>query len=243
MIGTAYWYTHTDQWRYDGYRADALSTPLGRGRFAGKHTMDVLAASVAMGWMPFFPQFDRSSLDVADEADAAGTPVPQYVAQQLASGELKLAVTEPDDPRNWPRVLTAWRANLLGSSSKGNEYFLQHLLGTTRNNLRAAPTVPELRPRDIAWTDDIPEGKLDLMLSIDFRMTSTTLLSDIVLPAATWYEKNDLSSHGHAPVRPRVQPGHRPAVGVPVGLRRVPHHRPGVQPAGRRSIWASAGTW
>ena len=87
MIGTAYWYTHTDQWRYDGYRADALSTPLGRGRFAGKHTMDVLAASVAMGWMPFFPQFDRSSLDVADEADAAGTPVPQYVAQQLASGE------------------------------------------------------------------------------------------------------------------------------------------------------------
>ena len=72
MIGTAYWYTHTDQWRYDGYRADALSTPLGRGRFAGKHTMDVLAASVAMGWMPFFPQFDRSSLDVADEADAAG---------------------------------------------------------------------------------------------------------------------------------------------------------------------------
>ena len=25
-------------------------------------------------------------------------------------------------------------------------------------------------------------------------MTSTTLLSDIVLPAATWYEKYDLSS-------------------------------------------------
>ena len=25
-------------------------------------------------------------------------------------------------------------------------------------------------------------------------MTSTTLLSDIVLPAATWYEKHDLSS-------------------------------------------------
>jgi nitrate reductase alpha subunit len=194
MIGTAYWYTHTDQWRYDGYRADALSTPLGRGRFAGKHTMDVLAASVAMGWMPFFPQFDRSSLDIADEADAAKTAVPQYVAQQLASGGLKLAVTEPDDPKNWPRVLTAWRANLLGSSSKGNEYFLQHLLGTTRTNLRATPTVPELRPNDIAWSDGIPEGKLDLMLSIDFRMTSTTLLSDIVLPAATWYEKSDLSS-------------------------------------------------
>ena len=54
-------------------------------------------------------------------------------------GELKLAVTDPDNPQNWPRVLTAWRANLLGSSSKGNEYFLQHLLGTT-SNLRAQPT-------------------------------------------------------------------------------------------------------
>ena len=158
------------------------------------HTMDVLAASVAMGWMPFFPQFDRNSLELADEADAAGVPVPEYVAQQLVSGELKLAVTDPDDPGNWPRVLTAWRANLLGSSSKGNEYFLQHLLGTTRSNLRATPTDVELRPRDVAWRDGIPEGKLDLMLSIDFRMTSTTLLSDLVLPAATWYEKSDLSS-------------------------------------------------
>ena len=91
-------------------------------------------------------------------------------------------------------MLTAWRANLLGSSSKGNEYFLQHLLGTTRSNLRATPTMPELRPRDVAWQQEIPDGKLDLMLSIDFRMTSTTLLSDVVLPAATWYEKADLSS-------------------------------------------------
>ena len=194
MIGTGYWYAHTDQWRYDGYRADALASPLGRGRFAGMHTMDVLAASVAMGWMPFFPQFDRNSLELADEADAAGVPVPQYVAQELAAGRLKLAVTDPDDPGNWPRVLTAWRANLLGSSSKGNEYFLRHLLGTTRSNLRATLTPEETRPRDVRWTADTPTGKLDLLLSIDFRMTSTTLLSDVVLPAATWYEKSDLSS-------------------------------------------------
>ena len=31
-------------------------------------------------------------------------------------------------------------------------------------------------------------------MSADFRMTSTTLLSDVVFPAATWYEKHDLSS-------------------------------------------------
>ena len=27
-------------------------------------------------------------------------------------------------------MLTVWRANLLGSIGKGNEYFLRHLLGT-----------------------------------------------------------------------------------------------------------------
>jgi len=193
MTGTSYWYTHTDQWRYDGYRADALSSPLGRGQFAGRHTMDVLAQSVAMGWMPFFPQFDRSSLDLADEADEAGRAPGDYVAGQLASGDLRLAVTDPDNPRNWPRTLTVWRANLLGSSSKGNEYFLRHLLGTSAN-LQAHETEPDLRPNDITWTEEAPEGKVDLLLSLDFRMTSTTLLSDVVLPAATWYEKSDLSS-------------------------------------------------
>ena len=193
MAGTSYWYAHTDQWCYDGYRADALASPTGRGRFAGRHTMDVMASAVAMGWTPFYPQFDRSSLDVAEEAIAAGVDVPKHVAQQLASGELSLAVTDPDNPRNWPRVLSVWRANLLGSSSKGNEYFLKHLLGTS-SNLQAEPTREELRPNDVEWPEEIPEGKLDLVMSIDFRMTSTTLLSDVVLPAATWYEKQDLSS-------------------------------------------------
>ena len=46
----------------------------------------------------------------------------------------------------------------------------------------------------MVWRDEAPEGKLDLLLSLDFRMTSTTLFSDVVLPAATWYEKHDLST-------------------------------------------------
>ena len=33
-------------------------------------------------------------------------------------------------------MLSIWRANLLGSSAKGNEYFLKHLLGTD-SSLRA----------------------------------------------------------------------------------------------------------
>jgi nitrate reductase alpha subunit len=32
-------------------------------------------------------------------------------------------------------------------------------------------------------------GKLDLLVTLDFRMSTTCLYSDIVLPTATWYEK------------------------------------------------------
>ncbi|MEU6076257.1 nitrate reductase subunit alpha [Micromonospora sp. NPDC047074] len=194
MIGTAFWYVHTDQWRYDTYSADVVSSPTGTGAFAGKHTMDLLAQSARSGWMPSMPTFDRSPLALADEALAARPDDPAgWVAEQLGAGRVRFACTDPDAPQNWPRVLTVWRANLLGSSAKGNEYFLRHLLGTDAN-LRADEAPPELRPADVTWRREAPEGKLDLLLSLDFRMTSTTLFSDIVLPAATWYEKHDLSS-------------------------------------------------
>jgi len=193
MTGASYWYLHTDQWRYDGYSAGALASPLGRGLWAGRHTADLVAQSARLGWMPSYPTFDRNPLDLAEEARAAGREPGAHVVEELKAGRLRFAAEDPDAPENWPRVLTVWRANLLGSSAKGNEYFLTHLLGA-RSNLRAEETPADRRPRDVTWRDEAPAGKLDLLVSLDFRMTSTTLFSDIVLPAATWYEKHDLSS-------------------------------------------------
>lgn len=193
MIGTAFWYVNTDQWRYDKLGADLLASPLGEGRFKNMSMIDTLSQSARSGWMPSFPSFNRNPLAIAAEAKAQGTPVAEYITTQLKSGELKFAIEDPDAPENWPRVLTVWRANLLGSSSKGNEYFLRHLLGTS-NAVRAEANEPQDRPESVTWRDDSPEGKLDLLVSIDFRMTSTGLFGDILLPAATWYEKHDLSS-------------------------------------------------
>jgi len=194
MIQTAYWYLHTDQFRYDTFSADTLAaaTP-GTGGLSGKSTADVIAQSARMGWMPSYPTFDRNPLQLADDATAAGVPVDAYVPAELKAGRLRFAAEDPDAPENYPRVLTIWRANLLGSSAKGNEYFLHHLLGTD-SNLRATEAPPGARPRDVVWHEQAPTGKLDLLLSIDFRMTSTTVFSDVVLPAATWYEKHDLST-------------------------------------------------
>jgi nitrate reductase / nitrite oxidoreductase, alpha subunit len=193
MIQTAYWYLHTDQFRYDHFGADTLAATTGRGQLAGKTTADVLAQSARMGWMPSYPTFDKNPLQLADDAEAAGVPVDQYVVDELQAGRLRFACEDPDAEHNYPRVLSVWRANLLGSSAKGNEYFLKHLLGTD-SSVRADESPEHLRPKDVVWHDTAPEGKLDLLLSLDFRMTSTTIFSDVVLPAATWYEKHDLNT-------------------------------------------------
>jgi nitrate reductase alpha subunit len=186
MIQTAYWYLHTDQHRYDPRGSGGRSPGKHSSFLGGKSTADLIALSARLGWMPSYPTFDRNPLDLADEAALAGESGADYVVDELKGGRLRFACEDPDNPENFPRVLSVWRANLLGSSAKGNEYFLKHLLGTD-SSLRAEQTVQETGP-------GAPTGKLDLLLSLDFRMTSTTLFSDVVLPAATWYEKHDLNT-------------------------------------------------
>ncbi|MEU2604320.1 nitrate reductase subunit alpha [Streptomyces albus] len=192
-IGTGFFFLHTDQWRYDRFPADVLASPLAEGAFRGRTAVDLLAQATRCGWMPSAPTFDRNPLDLVDEAAGKGRDPVEYAVGELAAGRLRFAVEDPDAPANWPRVLTLWRSNLLGSSAKGAEYFSRHLLGT-HSSLRAEEATGEQRPREVVWHEHAPEGKLDLLLSLDFRMTSSTLLSDITLPAATWYEKHDLSS-------------------------------------------------
>lgn len=197
MIGTAFWYLHTDQFRQDGHSSAHLQSPLAKGHLKGMHTADVVAQSTRLGWMPFYPQFTQNPLDVADAAVAAvergeAESEAQWIADQAKAERLQFAVEDPDAPENWARTLVLWRSNLLGSSAKGEEYFLKHLLGTHHNVLGSDHV--DHKPRDVKWHDEAPEGKLDLLVSADFRMTSSTLLSDVVFPAATWYEKFDLSS-------------------------------------------------
>ena len=88
-----------------------------------------------------------------------------------------------------------WRSNLLGSSGKGHEYFLKHLLGTSHGVMgKQLGEMGAQKPTEVVWHDEAPEGKLDLLVTLDFRMSTTCVYSDIVLPTATWYEKNDLNT-------------------------------------------------
>jgi len=172
--GTSFFYTQTEQWRYDRMRPADFASPVGQGLFADESTFDLHAKAVRMGWMPSLPAFDRNPLELGE---------PDEIVDELKAGTLRFAVDDPSAPQNWPRVFFVWRSNLLGSSGKGQEYFLRHLLGTQRDAVRGDPVED----------GELPRGKLDLLVNIDFRMTTTSIYSDVVLPAATWYEKFDLS--------------------------------------------------
>ncbi len=207
-------YVNTDQWRYEKDFTDYHTVPKSQpdDSIAKGHTMDVQVKAVRNGWLPFYPQFEKNPIELVKEARAAGAEsepdIQKYVIEKLKSREMKLSVEDPDASENWPRVWYIWRGNALMSSSKGHEYFLNHYLGTHHNDI--ATPIAKDSVKEVVWHEHAPSGKMDLVVDLNFRMDTSALYSDIVLPAATWYEKADLNStdmHSYIhPLSPAVPP-------------------------------------
>ena len=137
-----------------------------------------------------------------------------------------------------------WRSNILGSSGKGHEYFLKHLLGTTHGVQGKDLGKDEAKPEEVQWHANAPEGKLDLLVTLDFRMSTTCLYSDIVLPTATWYEKNDLNTSDMHPSSTRCPlrwtlPGRPRATGR--STRALPQGRDEGQRESNLASWKGRG--
>jgi len=188
-------YINSDQWRYEGDFTDYASVPPDT-KWAKGHAADLAAKSVRMGWMPFYPQFNENSLELVRKAQASGAGTDQeivaWLVDQLKEKKVDFSVHDPDAPENWPRVWFIWRGNAMQSSAKGSEFFLRHYLGT-HDNIEAGEHA-EGKTSDVKFHEKAPRGKMDLVVDINFRMDSTALYSDIVLPTAFWYEKNDLNT-------------------------------------------------
>lgn len=195
MNSTSAWYAHTDQWRYETVTVDEILSPTAPDGPWDGTMIDYNIRAERMGWLPSAPQLKTNPLTIAAEAKEAGMDPKDYVVQQLKSGDLEMSCEDPDDPANWPRNLFVWRSNLLGSSGKGHEYFLKHLLGTSHGVMgKDLGEEGKARSTEAKWHEKAPEGKLDLLVTLDFRMSTTCVYSDIVLPTATWYEKDDLNT-------------------------------------------------
>ncbi|MDM8558927.1 nitrate reductase subunit alpha [Candidatus Parabeggiatoa sp. HSG14] len=189
-------YIHCDQWRYEGPFAK-YSGLKGDNEWTQGHAADTNARAVRMGWLPFYPQFEKSSLGIVKEAEQAGAKtdneIIQYTVDLLKERTLRFAAEDPDHHKNWPRVWFIWRGNAIMASGKGHEYFLHHYLGTHSNKISEEEISKEML-QEVVWRDETPVGKMDLVVDINFRMDTSALYSDIVLPTAHWYEKNDINT-------------------------------------------------
>ena len=195
MNSTSCWYAHTDQWRYETLSAGEILSPTAPEGDWDISLIDYNIRAERMGWLPSAPQLKTNPLEVAKAAKKAGKEIPAFVAEQLKSGDLQMSCEDPDAPENWPRNLFVWRSNLLGSSGKGHEYFLKHLLGTDHGVMgKDLGEEGGVMPVEAVWHEEAPKGKLDLLVCIDFRMSTTAVYSDIVLPTASWYEKDDMNT-------------------------------------------------
>ncbi|WP_448622280.1 nitrate reductase subunit alpha [Dickeya fangzhongdai] len=195
MNSTSFFYNHSSQWRYETIAPQELLSPLAdRSRFSGS-LIDFNVRAERMGWLPSAPQLGANPLCIAGQAAAAGMSPQDYTVAELKAGRLRFAAEQPDNPQNFPRNLFIWRSNLLGSSGKGHEYMLKYLLGT-EHGIQGQDLGQQggVTPEEVEWREQGGEGKLDLVVTLDFRMSSTCLYSDIVLPTATWYEKDDMNT-------------------------------------------------
>jgi len=189
-------YVHSDQWRYERGFSAYDSLPQDGDSRPAEHTIDYQVRAVRRGWLPFFPQFNRSPLEVVKNAIEKGASsdeeIVSHTVERLRDEKLNFAVEVPDAAENWPRVWFIWRGNAIGTSAKGHEYFLKHYLGTHSNAI--ASEMADGHTHEVGYVPKAPEGKMDLVVDLNFRMDTSALYSDIVLPAATWYEKDDLNT-------------------------------------------------
>ena len=242
MIQTGYWYLHTDQFRYDNYGIEHLAAPTATGKLAGMGTADALALSARMGWMPSYPTFNRNPLDLADEVEASGQSVGDYVVDQLQSGELALRVRGPGRARELAPGADHVASEPVRLQRQGQRVLPQAPAGhgviragrrdaraptTARHRLARRGPRGEARP---AVHPRLPDDQLDHPQR--HRAAGRHLVR----------EARHLH-HGHAPVHPLVQPGDRAALADEDRLGHLPGAGGAFAPAGQGAPRGPQATW
>ena len=225
MIRTAFLYLPTDQLRYD--TADNVAPGLAAGyRPVRRQDGGRPDRARRRGWAGCRPTrrstATRSTSPTPPSAEPRRRRLRRRAAQvrpaglrlrgpgrrgELAARADGLAVQPARLQRQGQRVLPAPPARRRGLASARVE------------------SPPEARPSDVRWRDEAPAGKLDLLLSLDFRMTSHDAVLRRRAAGRDLVREARPVQHGHAPVRARVHPRDPPAVADPHRLRRVPRAR------------------
>ena len=87
MNSPSFHYVNSDQWRYE--RTYTEPQPVARsdseqhGISTQEHTLDAQIRAVRMGWLPSYPQFNVSSLEIVKQAEEAGAKTDAEIKQWI----------------------------------------------------------------------------------------------------------------------------------------------------------------
>ena len=200
MIGTAYWYMHTDQWRNDGYSRRRARLAAGR------------RATWTACTPPTRSRSRRGSAGCRSTRSSTATRSTSRTRRGRRRRRRGRRRGEPTSPSSCTtgrcsrrsRTSTPRRTGRARWCSGGPTCSAPRPRATSTSSSTCSAPTPTCwrttnadapRPtRRASGTTRRPRASSTCWSPRDFRMTSTTLLSDVVFPAATWYEKHDLSS-------------------------------------------------
>ena len=175
MNTTSFFYAHTDQWRYETLDIDEILSPTApAGPWDGGSMIDYNVRAERMGWLPSAPQLaDQSAARSREQAAAAGMEPKDYVAKALKAGDAEAVLRGPRQSRATGRATcscgarTCWapaaRATSISSSTCSAPRTA--CMGKDLGEMGAQ------KPTEVVWHDEAPEGKLDLLVTLDFRMS------------------------------------------------------------------------
>ena len=214
----------------------------GAGRSPGMTTADVLAQSARLGWMPSYPTFNWNPLALGDAVKASGRdpgevrhrsdrdrPVVLRSRGSRRAGELPAGAHRlAGEPA---RVLGQGQRVLHEAPARRRE------LGARRAGARGPAAARRHLARRVAGGQARPAAGAGLPDDVDHAVRRRRPAGGDVVREARPVQ------HGHAPVRPRVQPGDLAALADPYRLRRLHVAGRGVEPTVGRRTWAPARTW
>ncbi len=87
MNSPSFHYVNSDQWRYERTYTEPqpVSRPDGERHrdMTQEHTLDAQVRAVRMGWLPSYPQFNVSSLEIVKRAEQAGAKSDAEIKQWI----------------------------------------------------------------------------------------------------------------------------------------------------------------
>jgi nitrate reductase / nitrite oxidoreductase, alpha subunit len=196
MNGTSFFYNHTSQWRHEKLKLNDILSPLAlnKEKWEDLSIIDCNIIAERMGWLPSAPQLKQNPLYISKNINN-NKDIISSIIKSLKNNLLEMSCEDPDASENFPRNMFIWRSNLLGASGKGHEYFLKYLLGIESGvTSKSIDELHEMKPKNIKSREAYLDGKLDLIVNLDFRVSTTGIYSDVILPTASWYEKDDLNT-------------------------------------------------